>query len=159
MLTAETSCYWYWTGQDIWDRQVTEAANAALELGQIELSGLRDVTGPTIFVPWITPENPGGKAWGQGRLVDAPSEATLHTFVYDISGVKKVLLVIRSPKGEHRLDMHDLGPYPSRTGARLSAIYYRAKLPSGLGDVRYYIEAEDKRGNKSRSSLERVFLP
>ena len=27
MLTAETSCYWYWTGQHVWDQQVTNAAN------------------------------------------------------------------------------------------------------------------------------------
>ena len=27
MLCAETSCYWYWTGQHVWDQQVTNAAN------------------------------------------------------------------------------------------------------------------------------------
>ncbi len=32
LQTAETSCYWYWTGQDIWDAQVTEAANLAYSL-------------------------------------------------------------------------------------------------------------------------------
>ncbi|MCD7897857.1 MAG: hypothetical protein LUG50_14475 [Planctomycetaceae bacterium] len=70
MLTAETSCYWYWTGQEIWDTQVTAAANAALGIIENDLNAIvaanRDTTPPTIFPPWITPENPGGKTWGRG---------------------------------------------------------------------------------------------
>jgi hypothetical protein len=33
-----------------------------------------------------------------------------------------------------------------------------AQLPVGAGDVRYYVEAEDRCGNVARGSLERVFL-
>jgi hypothetical protein len=47
------------------------------------------------------------------------------------------------------------GPYPSQTGARVTADYLTAELPVGAGDVRYYIEAEDGRGNCSRGALER----
>ena len=39
MLTAETSCYWYWTGQTIWDQQVTNAANLGCG-GQQSVQGL-----------------------------------------------------------------------------------------------------------------------
>ncbi|MCF7990459.1 MAG: hypothetical protein K9M02_08440 [Thiohalocapsa sp.] len=29
---------------------------------------------------------------------------------------------------------------------------------AGLGDIRYFIEAEDRRGNVTRGALERIFL-
>ncbi len=161
LLTAETSCYWYWTGQVVWDTQVTNAANAALglvrgALEQVMSSGM-DRSGPTIFAPWVTPENPGGKTWGQGCLKDAAPEGVVHTFVDDISGVKRVTLVIRGAGGESRIDMRDRGPYPTQTGAKRIAQYFTAQLPVGVGDIRYYIEAEDGKGNISRSALERVF--
>ncbi len=160
MLTAETSCYWYWTGQAVWDNQVTEAANLGWRLLG---SAARDVaaddrTGPTLFPAWITPENPGGQRWGQGCLQPASRDATIHTFIYDISGLKRVTLVLRTQSGESRIGMTHHGPYPSQTRARVCADYYTASLPPGAGDVRYYIEAEDQRGNVTVGSLERIYL-
>jgi hypothetical protein len=162
MLTAEASDYWYWTGQSVWDQQVTNAANRAWAIAGSDFKDLagagRDRTGPTVFPPWVTPENPGGKQWGQGGLMDAPREARVHSFVYDLSGLARVTLRLRSDQGEQTLTMHDNGPYPCRTGARVTANYYTADLPIGLGDVRYFIEAEDRRGNVTRGALERIFL-
>ncbi|MGX2038706.1 glycosyl hydrolase family 57 [Methylocaldum sp. MU1018] len=162
LLTAETSCYWYWTGQDVWDRQVTNAANRAYGLVkpalEATLAAGRDRTGPTVFAPWVTPENPGGKRWGQGCLIDAPRQGIAHTFVFDVSGVKRVDLILRTANGETVLPMRDHGPYPCETGAAVTAGYYTAGLPIGAGDIRYYIEAEDRAGNVARSSLERIYL-
>jgi hypothetical protein len=162
MLTAETSCYWYWTGQTVWDQQVTNAANLARSRIGAAVDALvragGDRTAPTIFAPWVTPENPGGKRWGQGCLLDAPREGTVHTFVFDVSGLTRVDLVLRSAGSESRQAMRDHGPYPSRTGAEVAAGYYTAALPVGAGDVRYVVEAEDSAGNVARSALERVFL-
>jgi len=161
LLGAETSCYWYWTGQEVWDRQVTAAANAILSRVSDEIADLirADETPPTIFAPWVTPENPGGKAWGpHGQLVDAGKRGTVHTFVYDIADLRRVELVLRYGGRQDVVSMTARGPYPSQTGARLSAGYFTAELPEGVGDVRYYIEAEDGRGNIARSALERVFL-
>jgi hypothetical protein len=161
LLTAETSCYWYWTGQTVWDQQVTNAANLALGRLREALDRLRtggDRTGPTIFAPWVIPENPGGKRWGQGCLLDAPRDGVVHTFVYDVAGLKRVELVLRVGGTETRRAMTDRGPYPTRTGAALTATYFTAQLPIGAGDVRYFIEAEDGRGNVARGALERVFL-
>ncbi|MFO1431467.1 MAG: glycosyl hydrolase family 57 [Candidatus Competibacteraceae bacterium] len=162
LLTAETSCYWYWTGQHVWDQQVTNAANLAYRQikGEIDtlLAAGRDRTRPTIFAPWITPENPGGKRWGQGCLLDAPREGTVHTFIHDISGLERVTLTLRTATGETTLPMENRGPYPSQTGAAVTATYYTAQLPVGAGDVRYFIEAEDNKGNVSRGALERVYL-
>ena len=36
--------------------------------------------------------------------------------------------------------------------------YFTANLPVGAGDVRYFIEAEDRLGNLSRGALERIWL-
>jgi len=161
LLTAETSCYWYWTGQEIWDRQVTDAANAAMSIIRPKLdrviSSGADKTGPVIFPPWVTPENPGGKTWGQGCLKDAEKAGTVHTFVYDASGLSSVTLVIRKGGLEERVPMTG-GTYPSQTSPAVTGEYYTAKLPQGAGDIRYYIEAVDKKINTSVSSLERVFL-
>ena len=162
LLTAETSCYWYWTGQEVWDAQVTQAANRAYAELAPTIHGLvnagHDRTGPTIFAPWVTPENPGGHKWGQGSLVNAPREGTVHTFVYDIAGIKSVRLILRTQCGETWLDMHNNGAYPCKTGATVTADYFTVELPVGAGDVRYFIEAEDHCGNTSRSSLERIYL-
>lgn len=162
MLIAETSCYWYWTGQDVWDAQVTDAANQALGHVQGDLnhvvSAHQDRTGPTIFPPWLLPENPGGQQWGHGGLQAAPREGLVHSFIYDVSGLKRVVLTLRYGGREESLPMQDGGPYPSRTGARASAHLFTCRLPAGVGDVRYFIEAEDQRGNRSRSALERVAL-
>lgn len=162
LLTAEASDYWYWTGQSRWDQQVTNAANRAWTLAGPELARLAgspaDRTGPTLFPPWVTPENPGGKQWGQGCLEEAPREARVHTFVFDLSGLARVTLHLRSTQGVQTLPMTDRGPYPCQTGANETARYFTADLPIGLGDVRYYIEAEDRQGNVSRGALERIFL-
>lgn len=162
MLVAETSCYWYWTGQTVWDQQVTNAANLAYEQLKTQLDGIlatgADGSGPTIFAPWVTPENPGGKRWGQGCLEDAPQEGVVHTFVHDIAGLKRVTLTLRTGQGEKTMDMKNHGAYPSQTNAKTKADYYTAQLPVGAGDIRYFIEAEDRQGNVSRSALERVYL-
>ena len=130
MLTAETSCYWYWTGQHVWDQQVTNAANLGLSRigGAVEAiaSGRRDRTPPTIFAPWVTPENPGGKRWGNNCLLDAPREGRVHTFVADIAGLARVEIILRNGADEQRLKMTDRGPYPCQTGTTRTANYFTA---------------------------------
>jgi len=162
MLLAETSCYWYWTGQDVWDQQVTQAANLGCQLLRGEIDSMvntgRDRTGPSIFPAWVLPENPGGMMWGQGGLTKAPGDAEIKTFVYDLSGVASVNLVIRTNGSEKVIPMANAGTYPSRTGTAIASGLYAARLPAGMGTIRYFIEATDNKGNRSRSSLERLFL-
>lgn len=158
LLTAETSCYWYWTGQEIWDKQVTDAANLAYSLVKNSLISIIDKTGPTIFPPWTTPENPGGQMWGSGGLISAPRSAKIHTFIHDISGIDSVELVMRYNSQEHRLPMKSHGPYPSQTNPMITATYFTADLPEGIGDIRYFIDSKDKKGNQTISSLERIYL-
>jgi len=161
MLTAETSCYWYWTGQEVWDAQVTLAAEAAYSLLESVLTETtaHDVTGPTIFPPWILPPNPGGSQWADRGLRAAPRVGVLHTLIGDLSGVRSAEVVIRSENGQTVVPLVDCGAYPSRTGARRTAPLFKCELPVGLGSVRYFVRATDGRGNWSHGALERVHLP
>ncbi|PIE36241.1 glycosyl hydrolase family 57 [candidate division KSB3 bacterium] len=164
LYTAETSCYWYWTGQDVWDAQVTNAANKGIQLAHDVLESLvcakTETTGPTIFIPWVHPANPGGKAWGQGGLTDAAPDATFHTFIYDVSGVKKVIFHYSAADGpqKQQISMENRGSYPSHTNPKAIASLYTAVLPSGTGDIRYYIEAVDQLGNVSFSPVGRIYI-
>lgn len=164
LYIAETSCYWYWTGQHVWDVQVTNAANKGVAMAQAKLHEIvdsnRDKTGPTIFVPWVRPANPGGKDWGQGCLVDAPPEALFRTFIYDASGVERVTLHYYNPDdgAEHQMPMDSAGPYPSHTSPTVIGSQYTAILPAGTGNIRYYVEAVDRQGNTSYSPVGRIYI-
>jgi hypothetical protein len=160
MLTAETSCYWYWTGQDVWDAQVTLAANAAYrELeGRMSELAARDTAGPTIFPPWVLPSNPGGSTWANQGLRPAARQGMLYTLVADVSGIRAVEAVLRIGNREQVIAMQDCGCYPSRTGAQRTASLYRCELPVGIGTIRYYLRATDGRGNTALGSLERIHL-
>ncbi len=162
LYTAETSCYWYWTGQDVWDAQVTNATNKSVAMAQSAMANLanKDMTGPTIFVPWIRPANPGGKDWGQGGLRDAAREATCRTLVYDVAGLKKVIFHYQQADGstKKQLEMENRGAYPSRTNPSIIATQYQVIIPPGSGNLRYYVEAIDTRGNVSYSPVGRIFI-
>jgi hypothetical protein len=166
LYTAETSCYWYWTGQANWDMQVTRAANKIWELTLKERSALQtnkqDLTAPTIFMPWVRPANPGGLTWGQGQLIAAVEDATFRTFVADISEVKAVILhCINADGSVNSVDMQDLGPYPSRTQPASIAHQYVAIVSAqqnGSGKIRYFIEAIDARGNTAYSPTAQIYL-
>ncbi|RKZ86709.1 MAG: glycosyl hydrolase family 57 [Candidatus Parabeggiatoa sp. nov. 1] len=164
LYTAETSCYWYWTGQNVWDAQVTNAVNKGMDMARGAIDNLlkskQDKTGPTIFVPWVRPANPGGKDWGQGGLVDAAPQATFHTLIHDLSGLKKVTLLYQKGdvQGNLALPMEDCGAYPSRTNPSIVATQYKAVLPAGTGNIRYFVEAVDTRDNVSYSPVGRISI-
>ena len=91
--------------------------------------------------------------------MDAPRQAILHTLIDDISGIDSAVVVIRAHSGERRLPLLDRGTYPCRTGASRTAHHYSVMLPEALGCVRYFVEATDRHGNRSRGSVEDIFLP
>jgi len=161
LLSAGTSCYWYWTGQDEWDAQVSLASQAMGRLlgGHRETLARWDNGGPTIFPAWVTPENPGGQTWGQGGLMPAAKKGILRTLVHDISGVQKVDVVVTGASGSReRITLRDTGAYPSRTSPFDVAHLYEWEMPEGAGMITYFIEAMDSLGNVSRGSLERIYL-
>ncbi|MFO1156168.1 MAG: DUF983 domain-containing protein [Rhodospirillales bacterium] len=134
MLCAETSCYWYWTGQHVWDQQVTNAANLGWSRIRPSIEGLlaagRDATPPTMFAPWWRRKIPAARSEA-GAAGGCSARGTVHTFVADVAGVTEVSLVIRSGGRETRLAMTNRGPYPSQTGAAVTAGYYTRGAAGG----------------------------
>jgi hypothetical protein len=162
LYRAETSCYWYWTGQSGWDAQVTNALNKGMAMAgeAIKNATSKDKTGPTIFVPWIRPANPGGQDWGQGGLTSAAKEATVRTFVHDISGIKQVTFHYTAVgnKKKHQVTLESCGAYPSQTNPTVIATQYKTVLPAGTGNIRYYVEAVDNKNNVSYSPVGRIYI-
>jgi hypothetical protein len=118
-----------------------------------------DKTGPTIFLPWIRPMNPGGLDWGNNCLVDAEKEGTLRTLIYDVSGIEKATLHYYMVGGHpQEMELKNLGAYPCNTGAAETSTLFEAIFPAQSGNIRYFIEATDKCGNVSRSPMGRIFV-
>ena len=179
LLNAESSDYWYWDGAQngLWDSHPTRAVNQALPFAQAVVAGGTDRTGPTIFVPQRKPYNPGGTEWG----IAQPSDFTVWTYVYDLSGLASVTL-------EYRLDSDGILPLDAPAndtyagGAGVGAWVavpctssdiasttdpqplYRAlkwsAAVTGLNRrmVDYYVEAVDALGNTSRSPIQHVWV-
>ncbi len=92
ILVSETSCYEYWDGTEMWDSHPTRAANGAVAFAKSALkdkTDFNDKTPPTIYKPQREPYNPGGMEWGASPM---PSDFTVWTYVYDVSGLKYVNL-------------------------------------------------------------------
>jgi hypothetical protein len=179
MLNAEASDYWYWDGSQngIWDSHPTRAVNQALPFAQGVVSGGTDLTPPTIFVPQREPYNPGGTEWG----IQQPSDFTVWSYVYDLSGLASVSV-------QYRLDDDGVLPVDAAvndtyaggagvgawTGVACTASdmasttdpqpLYRAQKYSaaitGLSNrlVDYYVEAVDAHGNVGRSPIQHVWV-
>lgn len=174
---AMASDYWYWDGSlnGIWDSHSARGANLALNtLGN--QTGI-DQTPPTIWLPQRAPYNPGMNMWNQLQ----PSDFTVWTYAYDLSGLAKVKLKFRTDlDGQNPIasiqnetylggnevsawDSIDMTPVliPSQTNPlpQLIAQQYYATI-RGLGNVLvdYYIEATDSLGNISKSIIQHVWV-
>jgi len=178
LLNGQTSCYFYWDGQDPWDSHPTRAANMAVdEAGWVIGSG-PDTVGPTLFPPQREPYNPGGLEWGQTQ----PSEFTVWTFAYDQAGVNDCTLYYRvDHDGANPLDSHDNETYAggAEVGAWVGVPMSAQDLPPAQTDpmpayraqlyeaqiagqeevlLDYYVEAYDSLGNVSRSAIKHVYV-
>jgi len=199
-LVGQTSCYWYWDGTFEWDLKPTIASNNAVVHADAVLAGAggADAVAPTIYVPQREPYNPGGfesrkpvpsthRAWSgtspwQERYrrdrrgpTSQPSDFTVWTLVYDVSGLQNVTLKYRVAEGGDvgpanlvyaGGTWHDV-PMTARAIPCLSATVkakYKAEQYSGriegLHDalVDYYVEAVDGAGNVARSPIQHVFV-
>lgn len=179
MLNAEASDYWYWDGSQngVWDSHPTRAVNQALPYAQAVVAGGTDLTGPTIFIPQRKPYNPGGTEWA----VAQPSDFTVWSYVYDLSGLTSVTLKYRlDDDGVLPVDAPVNDTYAGGTGVGAwtsvactssdiasttdpqplyRAFKYSAPV-TGLTNklVDYYIEAVDAHGNTSRSAIQHVWV-
>ena len=77
--------------------------NIAIEYAQKVINSKPGVdnTPPSVFIPQRYPYNPGGTGWGPTtgyKKVQYPSDFTIWTFAYDISGLSSVKLKYRTDK-------------------------------------------------------------
>lgn len=177
LMCGETSCYWYWDGTEEWDSKPATAANLAVGKVAAVLASGTDKTGPSIYHPQREPYNPGAKEWD----VVQPSDFTVWSYVYDLSGLRSVKLKYRidkdgvnpltSNQNETYAGGDEVGPWQEieMTGKNIGSITnplpeYKAQEYSaevkGLKDVLvdYYIEATDTKGNVARSMILHVYV-
>ena len=177
LMTGETSCYWYWDGTEDWDSKPTRASNLATAKVAGIVSGGTDLTPPSIYHPQREPYNPGSTEWGTVM----PSDFTVWTYVYDLSGLTSVKLKYRTDKdgtnpiGSNQNETYAGGdevnawkelPMTAKTiasGTILKPTYkadeYSAQIV-GIKDslIDYYVEAIDKKGNVARSFISHVYV-
>lgn len=180
LLCGEASDYWYWDGTEIWDSNVTRAANQAVVYADAVLAGHPDATPPTVFVPQRNPYNPGGYEWG---ATPEPSDFSVWTFAYDVSGLTSVALKWRvdhdgvnpipSIQNETYAGGAEVGPWntaamsgsdlPNPPGGVLNATYRAQRFTATIAGqhdvlIDYYVEAADTLGNVTRTDIQHVYV-
>lgn len=172
LALGQTSCYWYWDGTEDWDSHPTRASNLAVAKAMNVVNSGTDKTPPSIYHPQREPYNPGETEW----LTYKPSDFTVWTYVFDISGLSSVKLKYRTDKdgknpvtsnqnetysgGSEVNDWQEL-PMTQKVIPGLTPLVpqykadeYSAKI-TGIKSklVDYYIEATDTKGNIARSYI------
>lgn len=168
LLESEASDYWYWDNSEggTWDSLPTRACNTAVAAAREVVDMGRDDLGPSLHPPQRDPYNPGAIEWGATVL---PTAFSVWTLAYDLSGVARVTLRWRlDPDG--RVDVSDelhagtwndvamMGadvPVPTGVPAATArARQWSASIASvARGLVHYMVEAQDTRGNVSRTDV------
>jgi hypothetical protein len=174
LMMSEASDYWYWDGTEVWDSNPVRACNLAVPLAQQVVSGGTDLTPPTIYLPQREPYNPGATEW----TIAKPSDFSVWTYAYDISGMKSVKLCYRTSTNETvttgnlaytksvdvsewtNITMTDIDQTSTTNPSPLlKAKEFRASI-TGLKDtlVDYYVEAIDEQNNIARSPVQHVWI-
>lgn len=172
LAMGETSCYWYWDGTEDWDSHPTRASNLATAKAMNVVNTGTDKTPPSIYHPQREPYNPGETEWGYYK----PTDFTVWTYVFDISGVTSVKLKYRTDKdgknpvtsnqnetyagGEEVNDWQELA-MTKKTITNLTSLAPTYKADEYSADIKgikrklvdYYIEAIDAKGNIARSMI------
>lgn len=171
LMVAETSCYWYWDGTEMWDSHPARGCNLAVSAVDPVIASGSDTVGPTIYVPQRQPYNPGGYEWG---VAPETSDMTVWTYVYDVSGLSTVNLKYRYYTGAARTSANEVYsggtvytlpmtgksivsvtvPMPTYKAQEFSAVV------TGLQNkgVDYWVEAVDTKGNVTRSPIRHVYI-
>ncbi|MBP7653962.1 carboxypeptidase regulatory-like domain-containing protein, partial [Candidatus Dependentiae bacterium] len=178
-LVGQTSCYWYWDGKEEWDDKPTMAANNAMVFADQVINSGQDQVGPTIFPLQRQPYNPGAE---EAFIGMQPNNFDVWTFVYDVSGLKRVQLKYRiDDDGENPINdvaneiyAGGLGVGPWQTismtaeDVKMSSKglppTYKAKRyfasVNGFKNtlIDYYVETEDNLGNIAKSEIFHVWV-
>lgn len=179
-LNAQTSCYWYWDGTEMWDSHPARACNLAVSAAANVLGGsYTDLTSPAIYLPQRFPYNPGDVEWDAIGVM--ASDFTIWTYVYDYSGLQSVKLKYRIvDEGVHTATSVVTRTYEGGAGVgewleqtmagvtipsitnpmpTFKAQEYSAEI-TGMENVliNYYVEATDNNGNVAKSPIQHVWV-
>jgi hypothetical protein len=181
LLVSQASDYWYWDGTEVWDSNVTVGSNQATQNADavINANAGNDPTPPTVFLPQREPYNPGGIEFGNTAM---PSDFTVWTLAYDVSGLQSVELHYRidndgqNPLGDFSNETYAGGGHASSvtvlpmaavnvptpfgvTQASYKADRFEAEI-NGLNNVLvdYWVVATDSAGNVQRSDIQHVWV-
>jgi hypothetical protein len=173
LMVAQTSCYEYWDGTEMWDSHPTRACNEAAQALLPHVSDkIKDLTPPAIYMPQRRPYNPGGMEWGSQP---ESRDFTVWTYAYDFGGLDAVNLHVRSTSGQKaptaanravKSGDWEIIPMsgtniPAQTNPKplLKALEYTARV-TGRNNclVDYFVSAVDKAGNRCDSPLMHVYV-
>ena len=173
LAVAQTSCYEYWDGTEMWDSHPTRACNQAIgQLLPLLSKDGQDNVGPSIYAPQREPYNPGGFEWGQEPET---RDCTIWTYAYDTNDLDSVVLQYRLFPGKKHVTAENnvLGSdewqemvMASKTIAAQTNPMPLAKADefsatlTGIKDalVDYRVVAKDKAGNVTASPILHVYI-
>ena len=174
-LNGQASDYWYWDGTEMWDSHPSRAANQAVELALPVAQSGTDLTPPSIFLPQRTPYNPGELEFGN---TPQPSDFSVWTYVFDISGLEEVSLHYRVSTSDHVTRDNltysggaSVGEWQSVAMSSRNIPSITNPIPTFKADefsgriegyenvlIDYYVEAVDTEGNVGRSIIQHVWV-
>jgi len=182
LLVGQTSCYEYWSPENVLSYSSVKGANMAVDDARkvIERHGKdKDNVGPSVFLPMHTPYNPKG----------IPSSFNVVTYAYDLNDIKSIEVkyrkdadgVLNRPqdfmyegddvsKWEGSTQMVNMG-FPDLENKpdvwidpKVLADRYEATIESDIPEekdgelIQYYVEAKDTGGNMTRSPIQNVYV-
>ncbi len=175
-LNGHASDYWYWDGTEIWDSNPVRAANQAVTNALPVAQSGTDLTPPAIYLPQRHPYNPGDIEWdGAGAM---PSDFTVWTYVFDLSGLSNVQLKYRISNSDQvqydnmvYAEGPATGPWQSLAMSATSItsitdpmpLYKAQEFAAEINDytnvlIDYYVEATDLNGNTTKSPIQHVWV-
>lgn len=175
-LNGQASDYWYWDGTEIWDSNPVRAANQAVTNALPVAQSGADLTPPAIYLPQRYPYNPGDIEWDGAGVM--PSDFTVWTYVFDLSGLSNVQLKYRISNGDQvqydnmvYAEGPATGPWQSlaMSATTINSItdpmplYKAQEFAAEISDytnvlIDYFVEATDLSGNTAKSPIQHVWV-
>jgi len=178
LTISETSCYEYWGPDNQLSYSSVDAANKALEHAKkvIDAHGGEDKIGPTVFQPMHYPYNPKGNVnllsyvydindvksvkvkyrYDDSGSVDTPKDS-----MFEGPGVKPFSEEISMEKKPFP-ELENKPPVfvPSKARADIYQVNFEPTIPEGKEGtlIQYYVEAEDGKGNVTKSPVQHVYV-
>ena len=181
LLVGQTSCYEYWNPDNVLSYSSVRGANMAMEEAEkvVERHEGKEQVGPSIFLPAHYPYNPSGyppnfnvrtyvhdisglkSVKVKYRIDDSGKVDTPEDMRFEGEGVKKW-------EGSIDMTKHEFPELENKPDVwvepKKRAEEYRANVELNVPEdkpgamVQYYVEAEDLKGNISKSPIQHVYV-